>query len=421
MTFAFLSSLPVHRLDSELRLRASTSTHHRFSLVPLRTSKVVPKASAAAITVHTSFPSKVSNGRVVRDKVGLPVLHVDGISRSSYPPIRLLLLLAFLLYLARRRIIKRHLDRPYSRTSLKLDIASFYDLRSAAWETVWGEHLHHGLYDIVDGRRLHGTEAQEATITELLRMGGQLPEEPNVLDVGCGIGGASRFIAQNLQGARVTGITLSPKQAERATELNREMGLDERVKNEVRDAMNNGFKDQQFDIVWSLESAEHMPDKMHFVSECARVLKPGGKMLMLAWCIREPTTTFKLSERFAIRRIMEEYCLPRLAPPSEYVTEMVRSGLRDVQVDDWTKRAAPFWGEVVRSALFNPKGWQMLWKFGWPLIRSSLAMRHVIQAIRLGTFRLVAFSAVQPTEEQREREAERERQRRGNCALPLEL
>jgi len=46
------------------------------------------------------------------------------------------------------------------------------------------------------------------------------------------------------------------------------------------------FADASFDLVWSLESGEHMPDKVKFLQECYRVLKPGGTLIMVTWCHR---------------------------------------------------------------------------------------------------------------------------------------
>lgn len=125
---------------------------------------------------------------------------------------------------------------------------------------------------------------------------------------------------------------------------------------------------------------------------------------MVAWCHRESTPPFTLSEKYALRRIMEEYCLPPLASPSEYSTELTRAGFRNVKMEDWTDRAAPFWGEVARSAVLDARGWKALREHGWPLVRSALAMRHVMKGIRLGAFRLVAFSGKVPTEEEAEEE-----------------
>lgn len=354
---------------------------------------------------------------LTRDASGLRVVNVAGMSRGAGPPAWLLAVAAAALaWLARRAWLRRHLAVPYARADLKGDIAAFYDTRSAAWESVWGEHMHHGLYDVVDGRRLAGSDAQVRTMSELLRMGGiqdlKLPPGAKVLDVGCGIGGASRYLGRHFgDGVSVTGITLSPLQAERATQINKENGLEDRVTNIVANALDNGFPDKSFDVVWSMESGEHMENKYQFLQECTRVLKPGGHLVMLAWCVRECAPPLRLGERYSIRRIMEEYCLPRVAPASEYNTEMVRAGLRGVQQDDWTSRAAPFWGEVARSAAFDRRGWAALRKYGRPLIRSAIAMRHVIAGIRKGVFKLVAFAGRRPTEA----EAAEERERRVRC------
>ena len=65
-----------------------------------------------------------------------------------------------------------------------------------------------------------------------------LPKPPaKVLDVGCGIGGTSRYLARSLGGeSTVTGITLSPKQVDRAAALAEEAGLSN-AKFEVMDAL----------------------------------------------------------------------------------------------------------------------------------------------------------------------------------------
>eukprot|EP00171_Calliarthron_tuberculosum_P002697 IDg2697t1 len=158
-----------------------------------------------------------------------------------------------------------------------------------AWESVWGEHMHHGLYDMVDGSRLHGTAAQVRTMDALAAMGGgAVRTARRALDVGCGIGGGSRYLAR-AGAAHVTALTLSERQAARAHELNDKAGLDK----------------------------QHITPKAALARECARVLRPGGTLLMLLWCVREADAPFSDAERFSIRRIMEEYCLPPLASPSE--------------------------------------------------------------------------------------------------------
>lgn len=367
------------------------------------------------MSVSPSLPrssDSLRNAFVTRDSSGIPVLHMKGISKRQTPLWLILGIAAVVIWIIRRIRMIMALSRRYVRKNLNQDIANFYDTRSASWESVWGEHMHHGLYDFVNNKRLRGQPAQVRTMSELLKLGNltdsQLPPGSKLLDVGCGIGGASRFLARHFgETCTVTGITLSSYQAKRAEELNEEKGLSGRVKNEVRDVLTTGFADESFDLVWSMESGEHVQNKHLFIGECARMLKPDGNLLMLVWCVRESTPPFNVSERYSIRRIMEEYCLPSLSSASEYRTEMIRSGMRDIQTEDWTQRAAPFWGEVLRNAFFNPLGWKALAKGGRPLLGSALAMRHVVSGIKQGVFRLVAFTARKATIEEIEMEAQR--------------
>ncbi|XP_076946973.1 gamma-tocopherol methyltransferase, chloroplastic-like [Bidens hawaiensis] len=149
---------------------------------------------------------------------------------------------------------------------LKKDIADFYDEFSGMWENIWGEHIHHCFYDpdavveIADHR-----SAQIQMIEQALQfayVSEDLSKKPrSIVDVGCGIGGSSRYLARKY-GAECYGITLSPVQAERAQALATAQGLANKVSFQVADAMNQPFPDGKFDLVWSMESGEYMPDKL---------------------------------------------------------------------------------------------------------------------------------------------------------------
>jgi tocopherol O-methyltransferase len=75
-------------------------------------------------------------------------------------------------------------------------------------------------------------------------------------------------------------------QAARANSLAQEQGLGGTVSFQVADALQQPFEDGSFDLVWSMESGEHMPDKARFVGELARVCMPGGRIIIVTWCHR---------------------------------------------------------------------------------------------------------------------------------------
>jgi MPBQ/MSBQ methyltransferase len=194
--------------------------------------------------------------------------------------------------LAGTGFVKLVLDKP-SRTYGEGTVAQEYDewAEEGILEYYWGEHIHLGYYGPeVNYRNKPLQEAQFAFIDEMMKFGGIDPKtdgNAKVLDVGCGFGGTSRYLARALgPNSTVTAITLSPKQVERATELAKEQKTPN-VKFMVEDALDMSFPDNSFDIVWACESGEHMPDKKNYIDQMMRVLKPGGKFVMATWCQRD--------------------------------------------------------------------------------------------------------------------------------------
>ena len=91
-----------------------------------------------------------------------------------------------------------------TQTNLHKRIAQFYDQSSGLWEAVWGEHMHHGYwYGPKDAKS--PKQAQIDLIEELIRLAPGLSSDSRVLDMGCGIGGSSTYLAQRY-GFDVTGI-----------------------------------------------------------------------------------------------------------------------------------------------------------------------------------------------------------------------
>ncbi len=101
----------------------------------------------------------------------------------------------------------------------------------------------------------------------------------SVLDVGCGIGGPARTIATEL-GARTVGIDLTPSFVAAATELTARVGLADRVSFEVGDAIALDQPDEQFDLVTLFHVGMNIADKPTLFTELARVLQPGGRVLV---------------------------------------------------------------------------------------------------------------------------------------------
>ena len=274
--------------------------------------------------------------------------------------------------------------------NLERDIREFYDTSSGLWEQIWGEHMHHGYYGKNGRYKLERRQAQIELIEELLLWGGCTRERPpqNIIDVGCGIGGSTLHLAQKFN-SQAVGITLSPVQASRAKERAKEIGLDNSVQFEVANALSMPFNDDSFDLVWSLESGEHMPNKTKFIAECYRVLKPGGKLILATWCHRETNSLagdLTPSEVAHLKEIYRVYCLPYVVSLWEYRAIARTVGFQNLQVDDWSTAVAPFWDVVIDSAL-NPQAIVGLFQAGWQTIQGALSLNLMSHGYNRGLIR----------------------------------
>lgn len=97
-----------------------------------------------------------------------------------------------------------------------------------------------------------------------------------VLDIGSGLGGPSRYLAETF-GCSVEGVDLSPSYVDVAGYLAERMGLSDRVHYQVGNALSLPFAPGSFDIVWTQHVAMNISDRTGLYREVARVLKPGGR------------------------------------------------------------------------------------------------------------------------------------------------
>ncbi|MEK0179367.1 MAG: methyltransferase domain-containing protein [Oscillatoriales cyanobacterium] len=314
-------------------------------------------------------------------------------------------------------------------STLYQQIQQFYDASSGLWEQVWGEHMHHGYYGPDGNLKKERRQAQIDLIEELLDWAGapsqtQLSQPYSILDVGCGIGGSTLYLTEKFSSIAAnnfrlddevdrnfsrspgqsktetritaTGITLSPVQANRAKERAKMAGLENNVNFLVADALNTPFPDNSFDLVWSLESGEHMPDKIKFLQECYRVLKPGGTLILATWCHRpvgETAGELTDAERRELAEIYRVYALPYVISLPEY-EEITRSlPFTNIRTADWSKAVAPFWDIVIDSA-FTPSAIWGLLTSGWTTIQAALALSLMSRGYQSGLIRFGLICAV---------------------------
>lgn len=100
-----------------------------------------------------------------------------------------------------------------------------------------------------------------------------------VLDVGGGIGGPARLLAQEF-GCHVTVVDLTEAYCRIGKQLTAQVKLTDYVRFQQGDALDLPFEDGSIDVVWTQHSTMNIPDKKQLYAEIRRVVRPGGRLAL---------------------------------------------------------------------------------------------------------------------------------------------
>ncbi len=204
------------------------------------------------------------------------------------------------------------------------------------------------------GIDLQHLKAEDLTPVEEFHIGGRpatahavskmnLTADQHVLDIGCGIGGATRYIAGQFA-CKVSGIDLTPEYITCAEELTQRVQMDDRIDYEVASALAMPFAEQTFDAAITLHVAMNIEDREALYQETARVLKSGAIFSILdvmkkdnealdypvPWAMTADTSFLKTAEEMQL--LLEN------------------AGFSVIEVEDRTDMAIAFFKERLAAA-----------------------------------------------------------------------
>jgi SAM-dependent methyltransferase len=149
----------------------------------------------------------------------------------------------------------------------------------------------------------------------------------SIVDIGCGIGGPARYLAERFD-CSVSGLDITQPFVDAANKLTKLVGLEGRVVIDLGDGQNLGYGDNSFDGGYTQHVTMNIADRTRFFAEAFRVVKPGA--------------FFALTEHGLGENGDPYYPLPwsddgsgaYLVPPSKTIAYLERAGFADIVVID---------------------------------------------------------------------------------------
>jgi len=261
-----------------------------------------------------------------------------------------------------------------TRQNDKEKIRQFYDLVSAHFQELWGEHIHHGYW-------ISGEETKEEAQIQLidhLAQASNLRPGSKLLDVGCGTGGSSIYLAKR-HNVEATGITISPIQVGLANRAAAEAAAN--AKFLLMDAEAMQFE-EMFDVVWSVESVSHYQDIAGFFASAAKVLKPNGTVALIDW-FKKPN----LNPADYKKKILpiEKGMLVELETMQEYEVWMKSGGFKIIKSEILNNNCAKSWDLAV-DIVKKKSLWKLAATHGLILVDFLRAFRALRAGFASGDF-----------------------------------
>ncbi|TQV78588.1 class I SAM-dependent methyltransferase [Denitrobaculum tricleocarpae] len=198
------------------------------------------------------------------------------------------------------------------------------------FHSAWGRNLHIGLFE---DETLSVPQAAAAGNRRMAAFAAPSAGD-RVLEVGCGFADASKLLTQEF-GCHAVAVDNAPWRLSGADIA----GTRDRVQLLAAEHGRLPFADRSFDLVWAAETLGYADDLSRTISDIARVLRPGGHLILLEWFG---------SVLLSPRPILELYGASHLWPQRRWRSELAAAGFEIERFDDWTLHARGTYDRLCR-------------------------------------------------------------------------
>jgi SAM-dependent methyltransferase len=207
------------------------------------------------------------------------------------------------------------------------EVAGYYDSNTGRFLLMGGgaPSMHRALWAPgVDSARSAAGHVDRILADEIAALA--LGPIPAILDFGCGVGGTLLHVAERFRGARLTGVTISGKQVERARRLARRRGLAERCEFVLGDFQSVDLG-RGADVVVAVESFVHAASTDAFLANAVRHLGEQGRLMIVDDFLASAQGTLDARQRRRVEQLRSGWRVPSLCSADDLVVAAARHGL----------------------------------------------------------------------------------------------
>jgi len=171
----------------------------------------------------------------------------------------------------------------------------------------------------------------------------RIAESKNILELSCGRGAFSNLMAQSTSGT-VLGVDISQAQLAHAKRFRRP-----NLEFRRHDVMKIDGLDDTFDAIAYIDAACYLPRKSEAVRKISKILKPGGRLLLVDWCKAEGVNP--VQDELVLHPFMKYWAISNLETAGNYEKYFRENDLKIVETEDLNAKTRKNWDFGYEKAL----------------------------------------------------------------------
>ena len=170
------------------------------------------------------------------------------------------------------------------------------------------------------------------------------------LDVGCGTGAPACYLSKMYDDIEIEGINIVENQIVKARLLAEQKEVNDKVQFLFGDACNMYSENESYDNIYAIESAFHFENKLKFITEAHRTLKPDGK-IAIADIVYKPELA-KITDFYKVAIAKHGLATKEFYSEEKWTSLLKKQNFKDIIIEDITINVAsvlPEWIKLIKT------------------------------------------------------------------------